>query len=260
MAKFCTNCGRKLEEGEVCNCEEVKTVNEPQKGKVEKQTNTPSITINLPNASAISNSDAGKKIGEILKGIFVKPIDTIKEYTKEENFSVALIFVLISSIFTGLFTMAYVKNTFIVTGSQLYASLYNTFSPNNNMVTEIPYAKYFFTALVISVAIAFIFAGALYVINKAFKGKGSFKQAFALYGIISALAAVITLVATIFMFVSVTVGLIILVLGSLLVLVYLYHGLKFIGPDDQNKFGYIYILTYTVVSLIVYVLMQLFSK
>ena len=52
MAKFCIHCGRKLEDGEVCTCQ------------IEKQVNTHNI---------------GADILDVIKGMFVKPVDTIKK-------------------------------------------------------------------------------------------------------------------------------------------------------------------------------------
>ena len=52
MAKFCTNCGKKLKDGEVCNCKKVE----------------------------ISTKDFNSymtSLLNVLKGMFVKPIDTL---------------------------------------------------------------------------------------------------------------------------------------------------------------------------------------
>ena len=128
------------------------------------------------------------------------------------------------------------------------------------MVTDVPYAKYFFTTLVISVVVAFVFTGAMYLINKAFKGKGDFKEVFTLYGIVSTITAFTTLIASILVFVNLTLSLFVLIFGSLLTLIYLYHGLKFIGPNDQNKYGYIYILSAITTTIIITILTNLIAK
>ena len=51
MAKFCTKCGKKLEEGKTCDCEKTTVVNN-----------------NMVNDYM-----------EVLKGMFTKPLDTMKK-------------------------------------------------------------------------------------------------------------------------------------------------------------------------------------
>ena len=61
MAKFCTNCGKKLKDGEVCNCKKVE----------------------------ISTKDFNSymtSLLNVLKGMFVKPIDTLKSFIADSNF------------------------------------------------------------------------------------------------------------------------------------------------------------------------------
>ena len=50
MAKYCIHCGKKLEDGEVCDC--------------------------TANAVKSQSNNLGTSLLEVLKGIFVKPIDT----------------------------------------------------------------------------------------------------------------------------------------------------------------------------------------
>ena len=63
MAKFCTKCGKKLEDGKPCDCckKEVK-----KEVVVESKTN------------GFDFNECVNSYIEMVKGIFVKPIDTIK--------------------------------------------------------------------------------------------------------------------------------------------------------------------------------------
>ena len=67
MAKFCTKCGKKLEEGEVCNCQETSEV-------LEDVTAAQPIT---PTVGAFDD------FGSILKGSFTNPVSTIKNYNTD---------------------------------------------------------------------------------------------------------------------------------------------------------------------------------
>ena len=66
MAKFCTKCGKKLEEGKVCDCE--KTTSESVK-------------------TAVANNNMVNDYIEVLKGMFTKPLDTMKDYAKKSKFN-----------------------------------------------------------------------------------------------------------------------------------------------------------------------------
>ena len=92
MAKFCTKCGKKLEEGKTCSCTKEKTT----EAKVE--------VVTTSNANEIINS-----LIEIAKGIFVKPIDTIRKYTDDNNMILGLILIAINSLITGLMGCQFIK-------------------------------------------------------------------------------------------------------------------------------------------------------
>ena len=60
MAKFCTKCGKKLEEGQVCSCE----------AKATKATSS--------NNGGFDVKECANSYLDMLKGIFTKPVETIK--------------------------------------------------------------------------------------------------------------------------------------------------------------------------------------
>ena len=73
MAKFCTKCGKKLEDGQVCDC--TKTVSQSA-----SQANTGS--------QSTGNIDFNRGLNDyldIIKGIFTKPADTIKKYAQSNK-------------------------------------------------------------------------------------------------------------------------------------------------------------------------------
>ena len=113
MAKFCIHCGKKLKDGEVCDC----------MANVQVQTN-----------------DLGTNLIDVLKGMFMKPIDTIKSYTEEKHFNLALVLVGILSLSTALFMMSLIKNvaemaTSSMGGLTLYAM--------TSVSSQIPYLQIF---------------------------------------------------------------------------------------------------------------------
>lgn len=221
MAKFCIHCGRKLEDGEVCACQ------------IEKQTNTFNI---------------GAEMLDVIKGMFVKPADTIKKYTDEKNFNLALIFVLILSLVSGIFMMSFVSNvSFSLFGASAYLISYH-----------IPYLQIFFASLFGIIIYSFVYVGFLYLVNSIiFKGGSSFKKTFVMYGINSVILTSALFISMILMFVNSTLGLIIFVLGSILNMLYIFKGIEYLGVKDKNKHGYIYMLA-MVFCLILFIIVSLF--
>ena len=230
MAKFCIHCGKKLKDGEVCDC----------MANVQVQTN-----------------DLGTNLIDVLKGMFMKPIDTIKSYTDEKHFNLALVLVGILSLSTALFMMSLIKNvaemaTSSMGGLTLYAM--------TSVSSQIPYLQVFFIGLISVIAFAFIYTGLLYLVNSVmFKGERSFKKVFTMYGVNSVVTSVTLLVTAIFMFINVFLGLLVLVLGSMLNMVYVYKGIERLGVKDKNKHGYIYLITTLFYGIVLFIISLIFS-
>lgn len=230
MAKFCIHCGKKLNEGEVCNC----------------QASAPRVSSNL-----------GTSLSETLKGMFVKPIDTIKTYTDEKNFSLALILNGVFCLVVSLFVLSLVKNlTDVATSSMGGLTLYSLTS----VAVQIPYLRIFFIVLVVAVASVFIYTGLLYLVNSVmFKGDKSFKKVFTMYGINTVITTAALLVSAIFMFVNVALGVFVYLLGATLNMVYMYKGIETLGVKDENKHGYIYLITTVFYIIVLFIISLIFS-
>ena len=230
MAKFCIHCGKKLKDGEVCDC--------------------------MANVSVQTN-DLGTNLLDVLKGMFVKPIDTIKTYTDEKHFNLALILVGIFSLSSALFMISLIKNfmemaTSSMGGITLYAMTQTS--------TQVPYLQIFFIGLLAIIAFVFIYTGLLYLVNSVmFKGDKSFKKVFTMYGVNSVITSVTLLTTAIFMFINVFLGLIVLALGYTLNMVYMYKGIETLGVKDENKHGYIYLLTTLFYGIVLFIISLIFS-
>lgn len=230
MAKFCIHCGKKLEEGEVCSC----------------QANV-----------QVQSDSIGSNLAEVIKGMFVKPIDTIKAYTDEKSFSLALILLGIFSVATSLFVLSLIKNlTEVATSSMGGLTLYAISSG----VVQIPYLKIFFVGSIAAVIFIFMYTGLLYLVNSVmFKGEKSFKKVFTMYGVNSVITTVSLLVASIFMFLSPVLGVMIFLLGSVLNTLYVYKGIETLGVKDENKHGYIYLITTVFYGVVLAIISLIFS-
>ena len=240
---FCPKCGEKNKEGaKFCNkCGE----------SFEKSTTASAKKVSIDTKELTNN------IVDLIKGLIVKPIDTFKKYGEEKNFTLSIILVAVLSLITGLFVISLMKNAYsLIVGSfGSLGGLYNYSSYN----IDIPYAKSFFLALFATFIFAFAFVGILYLVNtKIFKGKESFKKTFAIYGTISVAASITLLVSTILMFISFSLASIILSLGLTLTGFYTYHMIKMVGPKDENKHGYIYVVSTGLFFLFVFIVIKIF--
>ena len=230
MAKYCIHCGKKLEDGEVCDC--------------------------TANAVKSQSNNLGTSLLEVLKGIFVKPIDTIKKYTDESNFNLALILLGIFSLAISLFVLSLIKNLSEVTSSMGALTLYTIGMSS----IQIPYMKIFFVVLIVSIAFIFAYTGLLYLVNSImFQGIRSFKKVFTMSGISSVITTVSLLVSTIFMFIHPALGFIIFLLGSTLNMLYVFKGIEFLGVKDKNKHGYIYLITTVFYFIVLMILSMILS-
>ena len=127
-------------------------------------------------------------------------------------------------------------------------------------VYQIPYLQIFFIGLISVIAFAFIYTGLLYLVNSVmFKGERSFKKVFTMYGVNSVVTSVTLLVTAIFMFINVFLGLLVLVLGSMLNMVYVYKGIERLGVKDKNKHGYIYLITTLFYGIVLFIISLIFS-
>lgn len=230
MAKFCIHCGRKLKEGEVCDCQVKKN---------------------------LESDNLGASLLEVIKGIFIKPVDTIKKFTNDKHFTLALILLGIFSVAISLFVISFVKNlsdvaTSAMGGISLYAIGMRTLS--------IPYLKIFFISLIIAILFIFIYTGILYLVNSVmFKGDKDFKKIFSMYGVCSVVVTLSLLVGAIFAFINVVLGVAIFLIGSILNTVYVFKGIQFLGVKDENKHGYIYLITTIFYGIFMFIVSLLFS-
>ncbi|MBQ9011930.1 MAG: hypothetical protein IJ093_04705 [Bacilli bacterium] len=226
MAKFCSNCGKELKDGKKCDC---------KKGEYTENEMVNSI-INLA------------------MDIFSKPIDTIKDFTKQKNFSFAMILMAIMSFIAGIFSLSLVNNAeYAVTG------LVSPFTIIPVLSSNLPYMKIFFTTVAVCFGLSFVYAGVLYLVNNSiFKGEANYKEIYALCGVVSIINSCVMIGATVLMFINMTLGVLLILFGCVLSLVYTYHGIKFIGQKDENMHGYIYLLTLAIFMVIVFVLTKIF--
>lgn len=244
-AQFCVKCGKKFE-------------SEKEKSKKTSKVTAEDVKETAKEVTKEMTSEASS----IIKDMIVKPVDTLKKYGEEKRFNLALVLVGIMSILVGLFGMALLKSVSAAL-NELVSSLYGgLLGMGHNMygtTPELPYAKTFFYSLIATYALSFVFVGILYLVNNLiFKGKESFKKMYVIYGIISIVISAALLASTILSFVSIKLAALVLSLGLALSSFYIFHMIRLIGPKDENKHGYIYVITTVFFYLAVYIIAKIF--
>lgn len=219
MAKFCTKCGSKLVDGKCPNCEN----------------KTTEVTTGFDFNELVS----------AVKGMFTKPVDTIKEVVETENITIGGILIAINAVIIALFCCLSSKELIGVFAS---ASGFNSLIATS---IEIPYARIFFTTLVIVLVTYAILAGLFYLVaDKLFHGNSSYKKMLTYLGITSVILTVTMLGTIIFMYVSVQLMMLILLCGIVLSNVYMIQGFRYTSDIDKNKIGYTYGIVYLIILII----------
>ena len=165
MAKFCSRCGKKLEDGMVCDC--------------------------APVVTEVADTDIKESFLDclgVLKGIFTKPFDTIKKFVTENKFITGIILIAIAALLSGVYKIAVLKNLYSassidsISANDLVGMLSSALS--GSALAEPSYLKEFFTTFALSLVEYALIAGVGYLLlAKLLKAKTSFKQVISAVGV-----------------------------------------------------------------------------
>ena len=242
MAKFCTKCGKKLEEGQKCDCDKKEKVN----AEVVEEKEV--ITI---------NNDMLNDYVEVVKGMFTHPVDTMKEYSKRSKFNLALIMILINCLISGLFVYLFAKEGTVSLVTMMYGRSYSSLASSS---MEVPVKVFFIAALLIAVYFL-CFGGLLHFISSTIcKKESDIKKVYALIGVTSVFTTITTIVAIIGMYINIWIAVIILAIAGVLYLLHLYHGFTELTKNKKNKIAYVFTSAYVITLFVVcYILPKIFA-
>lgn len=227
MAKFCTNCGKELNEKGVCvSCEKSQIKSDDFVGML-------------------------KGFLQIVKGILVKPIDTLKSNCNENNFKIALISIGVTGLTMGIFLMVLMKEL----GASIMSIFTGGYSISNylygGVTLDIPYVQIFVVSFIVIIALIFACASVGYlIVEKILKGKTSIKKMITLFGFASIILSVGLLLSTLCLFINFSVALFVIGFASALWNYYIFKGTEFISSIDINKLGYAMVTSILVTSSI----------
>ena len=145
MSKYCSKCGRLLEKGEKCNCQDSKR----------KET-------------ALKAKNKVIKYTSMYKEYITNPVDTIKTYTNKPNLLVAIIQIVIFALVFGLFTLKIAKSLYVLYGvitKEYFTAIYNANISSVTLQTNIPYLNIFLLSLLFIVIVTFTTTISIYLVK-----------------------------------------------------------------------------------------------
>lgn len=185
---------------------------------------------------------------ELIKGIFTKPIDTIKKYATTNNFTLGMIATVLNCIVSGIFLYCLCSEAMGMFSSLMggYDSLlYGT-------TVEIPFFKTFLYGIVFMAVGFTVTALMIYVIaGTILKDKVELKSVFSLVGVCSVFTTITTVVAIILAYISIKFMFIVLLVAGIFYLTYLYQGIVEITKVNKNKLAYVFVSAISVATFVV---------
>ena len=235
MAKFCTRCGKPLEEGKTCDCS--------------KNNASASVT----SGTSIDFND----FINIVKGLFTKPADTVKEYAKSEKAVLGIIAILVNCIVSGFF-FYFLFDKAMGGFASMYMGGYGSMLSGSY---SLPFGKLFLMGFLFLLFWFAVCALCLFIIaNTILKDKLDIKASFALVGVCSVFTTLTTLVAWLFLYIKVWIAIVILLVAAGFYLTHLYQGLSDITKIEKNKLVYTFMPSVALATFVmVYIVPKFFS-
>lgn len=231
MAKFCTQCGKPLEEGEICSCQLSKNIQEDIRIKTDIENEKVYEENQEKNENSINNSqqtlENGAKyftnVWENFIGIIKKPVSYGTTFVEKGNVKDSWGLIGAQAIVQAVFILLILQKVNVMIGA--VGGLFGTYVDDldlNNLgqsaqgILKLSYAKGFILTVIVSIILSLLYAGILLGITKLMKQTGSFQKMFCVSAVKSTVCIAITVIAIILFILNSTVGIYIFLLGDLL--------------------------------------------
>lgn len=276
---FCTNCGKELIPGQVCECQKNIMQNmqvEPSPEKVsegeEKQEQSENGSQNPEQKNAQQSfADAKEQsaafatnIFKLLLDILKNPVSAGRKAVEEGNATVGIAFIVLQGIFTGLFGIMIankvngaINNVTYKLGEKagnldmLFSDKYESIEKGIGLF-KLSYAKCFFISAIGSIALSFVIALIVMLLIMAFRGKTNYNSMLIASGIRCVGMLPVTLLAILVSFVSAW-SILIFMLSGIMGIVFLSRTVTAGAELNEDRLPYIMFIV-TVVILVIQVL------
>ena len=203
MGNFCTQCGRPLQEGEVCNCTAQAAPN-PAPAAPNPVTPPPAAPTPVPTPVQAAPNQSSREIKQgfenfvtALKTIWKNPAEAASALAKKESWLAALILIAAQALFSGLFAL----------------TNYGVGLKHNSAISLV--ISFFFTFF-FSIALSAAAMGMYLGIGKAVKANVTFKSALATASIRCFVCLPLTFIGLLLGIASVQIGMFFFFLGEII--------------------------------------------
>ncbi len=256
MANFCTKCGSALAEGQICAC----SMPGPQPGVNMQPQVQPRPGVNMQPGVPAYNPMQGQPQGQAysaqasyLTNLFSfffdaikKPATTVKSLYQKRDQGLAWGLI---SIFAIAFTVSMFTMMSAIIGVFMRSLPFGGafLSPYGGDL--VPYAKIFFTSIIMSGAFTVLMAVASLIYVKVFNKNFDFVQGLCFAGFVTIPMSVTLLVGSLLIFVLEGFAFILFAMGILLSVIFTFIGFKYAHNWDDDKLVYMlasYCVTYMI--------------
>ncbi|BCN31609.1 Yip1 family protein [Anaeromicropila herbilytica] len=261
MAKFCTKCGKPLEEGQTCSCqlqptttpimEETPTMASEQS---EQAFNSNQPTMNTQadykqyqqqfNQAKEHSTRYLQDLFASFLNIFRNPTTSGPLFVKTANHNIAIGFIVFQAILTAFFSV--VVTSKINSTLNLFGGLMGDYSDAATAAYKLPLVKIFIVTILISCLLSCILAGILYLVSMIFKNTIHFKSMLCVAATRSVALIPITILSIIVFYINTNTGITLFYLGNLLGICYMLVSLPIISQDNKNKVPFIIFITMVI--------------
>ena len=226
MDKFCTKCGKPLEEGEVCSCQI--TDQNMQAGQ------QPVPPVQQINANGASNYL--KNLFLLFKKVIFAPATEGVMFANSQDRNTAFGLMGVQAIFSTLFAL--------IATSKL-GSLFSLVSS-----AKMPYIRIIIVTLIASFAFSCAFAGILLGISILFKNKINYNAALCVAAIRSIAVVPVTIIAIVLFLINPSYGLVLFYMGNLAGLCYMVTSFPITSQENRNKVALIVFISTVLFAIV----------
>lgn len=274
MARFCTRCGRPLEEGEVCNCgqetaqaaaqqpEAAQAAPQPEAAQqaapqpeVAQQQAAPQFQQQAQQQGYAQNSQQfqqtqqavtgflGKMFGSFLN-IIKHPVTGGRDVILAGEVAVGIALMVLQGILSAIFAA--------IGANKAFGDMVGVMSYFSSDEMKIPYVKIIFLTLILSVILSFVLALLLFLGNLIMKNTVSFTQMIGAASLRSSVVIITNILAIIVCLINPTGGMLVFAIGNIWGFFVILQAMPIATEAMRNKLPLVMILVYFVFMLVNY--------
>lgn len=245
MAKFCTYCGKPLEDGTICDCEQSKAAQAGSQGTpAQPAQSVPQGTPASPYSQTpvySAPNPAVQSIGTAFKSLLTivnKPLETLQNFVKGENFIAALILIGAQALIAAFFTLASLSS----------------------LGDVVNLGKMFGLTLLFSLVLSAVLYGSLFLFTIIFKGKIDAKTLLSVVAVRSVIVIPFMVLGLLIGFASSGIGILLFFIGEAFAFSYIYQAMKLSANLADNKLMFVIPLAIVVILIAYAIIMNGVAK